>query len=93
MRKRKSLSEGKSVRNSKLNKNHGIVGVIGSIPFASTNLKLPKNLSSLELHGAWEILPALRKTKDGIVGFRVIRKILPEKFENNLNGKKRRKSA
>ena len=90
---KKKVSQGKRAKVADMTHNDGIVGVIGSIPFASTTSKTPLKLESLELHGDWEILPAA-EMRDGVPYlYRVIRKKLPKKFEKNLNGKKRRKSA
>jgi len=93
MKRRSSLSEGKSGKLNASGRHHGIVGVIGSIPFASTKNQNPKNLETLELHGEWEIIPAARNTKDGIVLYRVLRPRLPKKFEKSLKAKKSNKSA
>lgn len=76
-----------------LNNNNGIVGVIGSIPFASTTFTVPDHVHIIELPGNWQLVPAIEWEKTGGSIRQVLCKIQSKRFENGLNGKRRRKSA
>lgn len=56
-------------------------------------LPIPKDVNVIEIPGEWELLPAARMTESGPVLYRVLLRKSPKKFEQGLNGKKRRKSA
>jgi hypothetical protein len=56
-------------------------------------LSIPSDVNILEIPGEWEVLPAARMTENGPLLYRVLLRKSPKKFEQGLNGKKRRKSA
>lgn len=56
-------------------------------------LSIPENQNIVEIQGDWEVLPAARMTKNGPTVSRVLIRKSHKKFEKNLNGRKRRKSA
>lgn len=56
-------------------------------------LNLPDNVNIMELPGDWDVLPAARMTKSGPTVLQVLVRKSKKKFEQSLNGKRRRKSA
>jgi hypothetical protein len=71
------------------NNHNGIVGVIGSIPFASTTLNIPISEEGIEIPPDWELIPGIRTIGRRKVAYQVLRKSPQKRFENDLNGKKR----
>lgn len=88
---RKKLNKIKENAASK--RQNGIVGVIGSIPFASTTLKIPKHIQLIELPMDWQVIPAIRWENNIPRIYQVLRKTTPKRCENDVNGKRRKKSA
>lgn len=82
----------KSQKAGRQNQN-GIVGVNGSIPLASTKLKIPKNIKLIEIPSDWEVIPAIRWENGSPYLYQVLRKSDAKRFENDLNGKRRKKAA
>lgn len=65
----------------------------GSIPSLGTILNIPDHVESLEIHGDWDVIPALSYVNGKPYHYRVLRKNLNKRCDKGVTSKRRRKSA
>lgn len=88
---RKKLNKIKENAASK--RQNGIVGVWDSSSHVSTILSIPKNVEIIEIPSEWQVIPAIRWENNTPHIYQVLRKTTPKRCENDVNGKRRKKSA
>jgi hypothetical protein len=69
------------------------VDVAGSTPAAPTTLTIPKNVEVIEIPREWILEERIEFIDFVPTLVRVLRKFSAKRFENDLNGKRRTRSA
>jgi hypothetical protein len=88
---RKKLSKNKEVSMKERGPEKACVG--SSILSLGTILNIPENVETLEIHGDWEVIPAVSWINGRPYHYRVLRKNLPKRCDKGVTSKRRRKSA